>query len=94
MMKNLYWFFGGILLTCLLGAANAKFKVVLCEGVGADKYVTVGEGAGLTVDKDSSALTLVSQDGKTSMVLGVSNNGKVIIQAINGSGKKVTYFNP
>ena len=84
----------GCLLTCVLGAANAKFKAVMCESVAADKFVMVGNKAALTTDNDSTALSLESADGKTILVLGVANNGKAIIQVTSPAGKKVTYFNP
>lgn len=92
-MKNFRWFVGGVLLTCLLGAANAKFKTVMCEGVSADKFLAIGDGVNLGVDGVSSSLTLVSPDGKTTLIL-VCGNNKAIMQVTGPAGKKLDILYP
>ena len=79
MRKNICWLFGGILLTCVMGAAGGVgiFKLIQTDNIVVTEDITLrknGEMCGsLSTTEDAVSLFLISPNGKNSLTFVVNS---------------------
>ncbi len=94
MRKHIYWFLGGVLLTCVLGAAKGQFDAVFCETLSVVDMIGVGKPgedarALIRCDPKGTLLTLKSPNQKVMYSILVDDDG-VFMTCVTPKGTNFT----